>query len=163
MSGRGLLGSSALPIQLTNRMPNKHNAKGRHHIPKMKFTVRKWREYDAALRARGSLTMWVTPEAIECWMALPRTTRGGQSSYSDLAIETSLMLRLVFHQPLRQTEGLMASIFDLLELDLKAPDHSTVSRRAISLKSISKRCALPAGQEACGYGKRASGNHEGPL
>ena len=126
-------------------MPNKHNTKGRHHIPKMKFTVRKWREYDAALRARGSLTMWVTPEAIECWMALPRTTRGGQSSYSDLAIETSLMLRLVFHQPLRQTEGLMASIFDLLELDLKAPDHSTVSRRAISLKSISERCALPAG------------------
>ena len=100
-------------------MPNKHNTNGRHHIPRMKFKVRNWREYDEALRARGSLTMWVTPEAIECWTALPRTTRGGQSSYSDLAIETSLMLRLVFGQPLRQTEGLMASIFDLLELDLK--------------------------------------------
>jgi len=126
-------------------MPNKHNANGRHHIPKMKFRVRNWREYDAALRARGSLTMWVTPEALECWTAQPRTTRGGQSSYSDLAIETSLMLRLVFGQPLRQTEGLMASIFDLLELDLKAPDHSTVSRRAMNLELISKRCALPAG------------------
>src|SRR5450759_3708796 len=126
-------------------MPNKHNANGRLHIFKMKFRVRNWREYDAALRARGSLTMWVTPEAIDCWTAQPRTTRGGQSSYSDLAIETSLMLRLVFHQPLRQTEGLMASIFDLLESDLKAPDHSTVSRRAMSLESISKRCALPAG------------------
>src|SRR5450830_758144 len=126
-------------------MPNKHNAKCRHHIPKMKFSVRNWAEYDAALRARGSLTMWVTPEAIDCWTAQPRTTRGGQSSYSALAIETSLMLRLVFHQPLRQTEGLMASIFDLLESDLKAPDHSTVSRRAMSLESISKRCALPAG------------------
>src|ERR1035437_858247 len=125
-------------------MPNKQNAKGRHHIPKMKFTLRNWREYDAALGARGSLTMWVTPEAIESWAAQPRTTRGGQSSYSDLAIETSLMLRLVFRQPLRQTEGLMASIFELLGVTLKAPDHSTVSRRAMSLKSISKQCVLPA-------------------
>ena len=82
-------------------MPNKHNAKCRHHIPKMKHAVRNWREYDAALRARGSLTLWVTPEAIDLWAALPRTTRGGQSFYSDLAIEVSLMLRLVFHQPLR--------------------------------------------------------------
>ena len=102
-------------------MPNKHNANGRHHIPEMKFRVRNWREYDAALRARGSLTMWVIPEAIECWTAQPRTTRGGQSSYSDLAIETSLMLCLVFDQPLRQTEGLMASIFDLLELGPEGP------------------------------------------
>lgn len=82
-------------------MPNKHHVNGRHHILKMKFTVRNWREYDAALRARGSLTLWVTPEAIDFWTVLPRTTRGGQSSYSDLAIETSPMLRLVFRQPLR--------------------------------------------------------------
>ena len=39
----------------------------------------------------------------------------------------------------------MASIFDLLEVERKAPDHSTVSRRAMSLKSISKQCALPTG------------------
>ena len=118
-------------------MPNKFNAKCRHHIPKMKYTVRNWAEYDAALRARGSLTLWVTPEALNHWAALPRSTPGGQCFYSDLAIETSLMLRLVFRQPLRQTEGLMASIFELLAVDLKAPDHSTVSRRAMSLKSIS--------------------------
>jgi len=125
-------------------MPNKHNSKGRHHISKMKFTVRNWREYDAALRARGSLTLWVTPEAIDRWSALPRTTRGGQSSYSDLAIETSLMVRLVFRQPLRQAEGLMASIFELLGVELKVPDHSTVSRRAMVLKSISRQSVLPA-------------------
>jgi len=46
-------------------MPNKFNAKCRHHIPKMKYTVRNWAEYDAALRARGSLTLWVTAEAME--------------------------------------------------------------------------------------------------
>jgi transposase len=126
-------------------MPNKFNAKCRHHIPKMKFTVRNWAEYDAALRARGSLTLWVTDDAMDQWAALPRSTPGGQCFYSDLAIETSLMLRLVFRQPLRQTEGLMASIFELLGVDLKAPDHSTVSRRAMNLKAISNRCKFPAG------------------
>jgi len=123
-------------------MPNKHNVNDRHHIPKMKFTVRNWREYDAALRARGSLTLWVTPEAIDSWSAMPRSTRGGQSSYSGLAIETSLMLRLVFRQPLRQTEGLMASIFELLGVELNAPDHSTVSRRAMVMKSVSRQYVL---------------------
>jgi len=55
-------------------MPNKHNANGRHHIPKMKFRVRNWREYDAALRARGSLTMWVTPEAAETFAGVLKIT-----------------------------------------------------------------------------------------
>jgi transposase len=126
-------------------MPNKFNAKYRHHIPKMKYTVRNWTEYDAALRARGSLTLWVTTHAMDHWAALPRSTPGGQCFYSDLAIDTSVMLRLVFRKPLRQTEGLMASIFKLLGVDLKAPDHSTVCRRAMNLKSISKKCMVPDG------------------
>ena len=33
--------------------------------------------------------------------------RGGQPIYSAIAKETALTLRLVFHQPLRQTEGLL--------------------------------------------------------
>jgi hypothetical protein len=126
-------------------MPNKFNAKCRHHIPKMKCTVHNWAEYDAALRARGSLTLWVTAEAMDHWTALPRSTPDGQCFYSDLAIEATLMLRLVFRQPLRQTEGLMACIFELVGVDLKAPDHSTVSRRAMNLELISKRCTLPEG------------------
>lgn len=55
------------------------------------------------------------------------------------------MLRLVFRQALRQTEGLMASIFELLKVELKVPDHSTVNRRAMKMKSVSTRCAVPAG------------------
>ena len=35
-----------------------------------------WAEYDAALRQRGSLTVWFTPEAIAAWPAEPRTTPG---------------------------------------------------------------------------------------
>lgn len=126
-------------------MPNKHNAIRRHHIPKMKYRVRNWAEYDAGLRRRGSLTLWVTDEAMAEWQAAPRLTPGGQPCYSDLAIETGLMLRLAFHLPLRQTEGLMTSVFELMGVPLSIPDHSTLSRRAGSLAAISKGCCLPDG------------------
>jgi hypothetical protein len=56
----------------------------------------------------------------------------GQPHYSDLAITTALTLRAVFHLPLRQTEGLIGSVLQLLSLDLPVPDYSTLSRRAQS-------------------------------
>src|SRR5205085_8522957 len=89
--------------------------------------------YDAALRQRGSLTVWFTEEAIAAWRAEPRTTRGGQPHYSALAITTALTLRAVFRLALRQTEGLIGSVIRLLGLDLAIPDHSTLSRRAETL------------------------------
>ena len=106
-----------------------------------------WAEYDAALRARGSLTVWFTPEAIAAWAAAPRTSRGGQPTYSDLAITTALTLRAVFRLALRQTEGLISSILQLLDLDLDlaVPDHSTLSRRAETLKLPKPRSGLGCG------------------
>ena len=77
--------------------------------------------YNASLRQRGSLTLWFTDEAIEGWRAEPRTTAGGQSWYSPLAILTALTLRAVFRLALRQTEGLIGSIIGLLGLDLAVP------------------------------------------
>jgi Transposase DDE domain len=95
--------------------------------------VTNWSEYDAALRHRGSLTVWFTDDAIAAWRAEPRTTRGGQPHYSALAITTALTLRAVFRLALRQTEGLIGSIIRLLGLDLAIPDHTTLSRRAETL------------------------------
>src|SRR3984893_8395192 len=86
-----------------------------------------------ALRQRGSLTFGFTEAAIAAWKAEPRATRGGQPRYSALAITTALTLRAVFRLPLRQTEGLIASLLRLLGLDLAAPDHSTLSRRGETL------------------------------
>ena len=86
------------------------------------------------MRARGSLTVWFTAEAIAAWRAEPRTGRGGQPRYSALAITTALTLRAVFRLALRQTEGLIASIIALLGLDLAVPDHSTISRRGETLE-----------------------------
>src|SRR3954468_10572963 len=125
-------------------MPNKHNEARRHHISKMKFKVTNWSTYEAGLRRRGSLTLWVSDEAIAAWRAAPRKTPGGQARYSETAIETALMVRLVFHQPLRQTEGLLGSLLDLMDVDLPVPDHTTISRRAAHLTPV-LRTALPDG------------------
>ena len=115
-------------------MPFKANRDRQHRIPKQRHRVTNWAVYDAGLRTRGSLTVWFTPEAIAAWRAEPRTGRGGQPRYSSLAITTALTLRAVFHLPLRQTEGLIGSILQLLGLDLPVPDHSTLSRRAETLE-----------------------------
>src|SRR4051812_21725348 len=114
-------------------MPLKANRDRRHRIPKQRHRVTNWAAYDAGLRARGSLTVWFTPEAIEAWRAEPRTGRSGQPHYSNLAIMTALTLRAVFRLALRQTEGLIGSVLQLLGLDLPVPDHSTLSRRAETL------------------------------
>src|SRR5215204_3036640 len=111
-------------------MPFKAYADRRYRIPKQRRRVTNWAEYDAALRQRGSLTVWFTREAIAAWHAEPRTTPGGQPHYSALAITTALTLKAVFRLALRQTEGLIGSVIRLLRLDLSAPDHTTLSRKA---------------------------------
>src|SRR5215204_5360478 len=136
---------SPFPDAWISAVPFKAKAACRRHIPKQQHRVTNWAEYDAGLRARDSLTVWFTPEAIAAWVAAPRTTRGGQPSYSDLAITTALTLRAVFRLALRQTEGLIGSILQLLDLDLPVPDHSTLSRRAETLK-------LPKPRSGLGYG-----------
>src|ERR1700686_2274315 len=114
-------------------VPFKANTKCRHHIPKQKRRLTNWPAYEASLRQRGDLTVWVSEEAIAAGRGEPRTNRGGQPWCSPLAILTALTLRAVFHLALRQTEGLIGSLIRLLGLDLGIPDHSTLSRRAETL------------------------------
>jgi hypothetical protein len=118
----------------TFALPFKYHAEHRHRVPKARYRVTNWAEYDASLRQRGSLTMWFTDEAIRAWRAEPRTTPGGQPQYSALAISTALTMGMVFGLALRQTEELIGSVIGLLGLDLAAPDHSTLSRRAKTLE-----------------------------
>src|SRR5215203_3447879 len=144
-------------------MPFKANAARRHHIPKQRRRITNWAGYDAALRQRGSLTVWFTQEAIAAWEAEPRTTPGRQPHDSALAITTALTLKAVFRLALRQTEGLIGSIIGLLGLDLSVPDHTTLSRRAETLevpRSRSDSDAAPVhllvdstGLKLCGAGE----------
>jgi len=76
---------------------------------------------------------------VAAWHAPATRERGGQPIYSAIAIETGLALRLVFHQPLRQTEGLLRSIADVLGVDIAIPDHATLSRRGGGLTILPMR------------------------
>jgi len=144
-------------------VPFKANADRRHHIPKQRFKVTNWAAYDASLRQRGSLTVWVTDDAIAAWTAEPRTTWGGQQTYSALAILTALTLRMVFRLALRQTEGLIGSVICLLGLDLAVPDHGTFCCRAETLEVPRLRASTGAepihllvdstGLKLCGAGE----------
>jgi len=101
-----------------------------HPKYKTQYRVSNWPEYDRSLVHRGNLTVWLSQDAIARWNAKPSRRRGGQRKYSDLAIETALTVRLLLHLPLRQTEGFLLSVFELMGIHLDVPDHTTLSRRS---------------------------------
>src|SRR5467141_266607 len=105
-------------------VPFKVNADRRHHIPKQQDRVTNWSEYDAALRQRGSLTVWFSEESIAAWRDEPRTTRGGQPHYSAIANATSLTLRAVVRLAF-------------------APDRGADRLRSICLAPISQSLTIP--------------------
>ena len=117
--------------------------KSRVH-PKYKTTYRvgNWREYERALVQRGDVTLWLSADATDAWRPSPSGRPGGQKRFSDVAIETALILRLVFGLPLRQTEGFVRSVLALMGADLDAPDHTTLSRRSQPLAVMLRR--IPA-------------------
>jgi IS5 family transposase len=112
-----------------------------HPNYKTRYRVTNWPSYDRALVQRGDITMWVSEDAIDAWKPRPSRRRGGQKRYSDTAIETTLTLRLFFNLPLRQTEGFLRSLFDLMGLSLEVPDHTTLSRRGQHLNVRLRRPA----------------------
>jgi hypothetical protein len=54
---------------------------------------------------------------------------GGQGRFSNRAIETALILDAALRLPLRQTEGFVRSLIQVMKLDLAVPDHTTLARR----------------------------------
>jgi hypothetical protein len=99
--------------------------------PKRRYRIRNWRDYNKALVARGSLTLWLDSRALDKWLSQDCPARPGRRpTYTDLAVECCLLLREVYHLPLRATQGLVRSVLRLLSLALPAPDYSTLSRRA---------------------------------
>ena len=105
-----------------------------HPTYKTKYRVANWAAYNQALVRRGDVTVWVSSEAIAAWTPGRSARRGGQRRYSDLAIETALTLRLLYHLPLRQAEGFLHALFGMMRLDLSAPDSTTLSRRSQHLR-----------------------------
>ena len=139
-----------------------------HPAYKTKYRVKNWSSYDRALVQRGDVTLWLSPEAIALWEPAGVGTRGGQLRYSDLAIEVTLTLRLLFNLPLRQTEGFLNSLFAMTGIDRSAPDHTTLSRRgqrlALRLRRVPTRKRVhlivdSTGLSIVGEGEWAAAKH----
>ena len=102
---------------------------------KRQYRIRNWRDYNKALVSRGSLTVWVDSRSTDTWLDPDwPARRGRRRTYADAAILCALTLREVYHLPLRATEGLVSSVLRLLDVDLPAPDYSTLCRRARRLE-----------------------------
>ncbi len=117
----------------------KYPKRSQYKHAKSRYRVRNWAEYEAGLQKRGDLTVWLSDAALDAWRAPASGKPGGQRTYADLAIEAVLTIGMVFHLPLRQTEGFLRSLAQLLELDLPIPDHTTLSRRLRKLGEIQFR------------------------
>ena len=111
-----------------------------HPTYKTKYRVANWPAYNQALVRRGDVTVWLSAEAIAAWTPGRSGRRGGQRRYSDLAIETALTLRLLYHLPLRQAEGFLHALFGMMRLDLEAPDwHCQVGKHSAVLSLGAER------------------------
>jgi hypothetical protein len=105
-------------------MPYRHHDPQRHRIPKARYRVTNWPEYDRGLVRRGDIRLWIDEKALEHWFAPRRGTPGGQQVFSNLAIEAVLTLGAAFKLRLRQTEGFVRSLMELMGSELPVPTRS---------------------------------------
>jgi hypothetical protein len=107
----------------------------KHKKTKAGYRLRNWQEYNSALAQRGSLTVWFSAQVLTVWRNTARTGKPGHpQTYSDTAIETMVTLQEIYHLGLRQAQGLLDSLGQLLHLAVPIPPYSTLSRRRAPLE-----------------------------
>ena len=107
---------------------------------KSTYRIRNWKEYNTSLIQRGSITLWFSEDAIANWHK-PDTSRkrGRPKIYSDDAILCFLLIRTVYHLPLRAAQGFLLALIRLLNIDISVPGYTQVSRRSKTLgKKLTK-------------------------
>ena len=135
----------------------KYPKRSQYKYSKYPYRIRNWAEYEAGLRRRGDLTVWLSDDALDSWRAQPSGKPGGQRTYANIAIEAALTIRMVFHLPLRQTEGFLRSLAHMLEAEIPIPDHTTLSRRLkklgkIPMPKVTSRRAIQLPIDSTGLG-----------
>ena len=102
--------------------------------PPVRYRVSNWQEYNQSLIQRGDVELWFNEEVLSQWTYPAATGRRGRPRvYSDLAMQCLFALRLLYHLPLRATQGLFQSLMRLLGCPLAVPDYSTLCRRQARL------------------------------
>jgi hypothetical protein len=98
--------------------------------PKPRYRTTNWKRYNAALKARGSLTIWLD-KGIS-WFAAASGKRG-RSPHLRCRHPVCLTIKNLFGLALRQTTGFVQSVLALSGLPWPVPDFSTLCRRQRSL------------------------------
>ena len=99
--------------------------------PQRRYRTTNWQQYNAALNARGSLTVWFDKNMS--WFAAASGKRGRSPTFSDAAIQFCLTIKNLFGLALRQATGLVQSLLTLSGLHWPVPDYSTLCRRQLGL------------------------------
>lgn len=120
--------SSVIVIYMKNT-----NTTQEHHIIKK---IKNWGKYTESLRNRGNIGVFISESIIRNDRIVPpkKSHRVGHPcKYSEALIEFTLVIRELFHLPLRQTTGFVPYLFKLMHLSADVPDYTTLSRRAAKL------------------------------
>jgi len=98
------------------------------------YKVQNWTQYNKSLEKRGSLSLWISEDALEKWQS-PKDPHfiGAPEKYSDDAILCLMTLKVVYHLPYRQLVGFLISIFALMKVTFQVPHFTTVAKRAKQL------------------------------
>ena len=94
--------------------------------------IKNWHKYNKALEERGNILLCIDQDLANNSFRKPilKHTVGRPKEYSDSLIEMILMIRALYHLPLRQTVGFMRKLFKLYGYTIKVPSYITLSRRA---------------------------------
>jgi hypothetical protein len=125
------------------QLPNKRCPKPRKAE---QYKIRNWKEYNQALKNRGSLEIWIEDDVASKWYYQGETRQGAQFEYSDTCIEMAAVLREVYHLPYRQLEGFIKSLVIKAGWDVKVPDYTVIFKRIKRLQ-ISVRDKVKKGEK----------------
>jgi hypothetical protein len=125
------------------KQASKSAKKQKTKVKRGTYKVTNWAQYNSALKQRGSLDIWISGDMLDSWeQQLAKQNNGKNGApyhYPNSFIELVLQLGAVFHQPLRQTQGLALSVLKLLQLPATVPDYTTLSRRQPKLDAPLRR------------------------
>lgn len=116
---------------------------------KNRYKITNWQEYNASLKKRGKISIWLSAKLLSVWREIDvRKVSVGEQIYPDAIIEFCLVVKYLYHLPLRQTTGYVE---DLLASqgygDFCVPNFSTLSRRGGDLP-VSYTNRLKVGRSA---------------
>ncbi|PCS21507.1 hypothetical protein BTN49_3047 [Candidatus Enterovibrio escicola] len=88
------------------------------------------------------MIFWIDVSDIKVWHYLKHHCHRGRGFvFSDTEIKTALMVKGIFKLPLRGLEGFLNSVFTLMNVPLKSPTYSCISKRS---KTVKVKYRLPS-------------------